>query len=365
MSDTNALSVLPSAASHAKDIGQITAIEQARAVAEVQARVIVAQNHPRNLQAAIAEMEMVCQQKLLADRAFYNVPRGGTTLTDASIHLAKELARCWGNIDYEVAELRRDDVKGHSEMMAWAWDMQANNKASIKFQVPHTRDMKTGSKRMNDINDIYNLLANMGSRRVREMILKILPTWFVERAKELCYKTLEDGGGVPLPQRIAAAIKTFDAMGVPVDRIEHKFGVKADKWTPHHLAQLTVIRTSLHQNTTTVDEEFPVQPVRREDLQQADPPPGAEFPHALVSNDRLQKIHSLLSQLVAKDCMVDPEDIAALVGNPNAIGPEKLNNTEADILIDVLTRLSGEDQPAHALDALLNSLAQTEPDSNE
>lgn len=266
MSDTNALSVLPSAASYAKDITQVTAVEQARTVAEVQARVIVAQNNPRNVQDAITELEMVCSQKLLADRAFFNVPRGGKTLTDVSIHLAKELARCWRNIDYEVAELRRDDEKGYSEMSAWAWDMQANNKASIKFQVPHTRDMKTGSKRMNDINDIYYLLANMGSRRVREQILKILPTWFVERAKELCYKTLEDGGGVPLPQRVASAIKVFGEQGITGDRIEARFGVKPDKWTPHHLAQLQVIHTSLHQGTTTVDDEFPVERITRENL---------------------------------------------------------------------------------------------------
>jgi hypothetical protein len=265
VSNTKALSQLPSAAS--KDIGQITAIEQARAVAEVQARVIVAQSNPRDVQAAIAEMEEVCQQKLLADRAFFNVPRGGKTITDVSIHLAKELARCWRNVDYEVAELRRDDEKGYSEMSAWAWDMQANNKASIKFQVPHTRDMKTGSRRMDDINEIYNLLANMGSRRVREQILKILPTWFVERAKELCYKTIEDGGGVPLPQRIAAALKVFNVEGIAQDRLERRLGAKPDKWTPHHLAQLQVIQTSLYQGTTTVDEEFPPVLVASEDLE--------------------------------------------------------------------------------------------------
>lgn len=284
MSDTQALSVLPSAARHAQDITQITAIEQARAIAEVQARVIVAQNNPRNVQDAIAEMEQVCQQKLLADRAFFNVPRGGSIITDVSIHLAKELARCWRNIDYEVAELRRDDEKGHSEMSAWAWDMQANNKASIKFQVPHTRDMKTGSRRMNDINEIYNLLANMGSRRVREQILKILPTWFVERAKELCYKTIEDGGGVPLPQRIAAAIKVFAEQGITTDRMEHRFGVKPDKWTPHHLAQLQVIHTSLHQGTTTVDDEFPVPVITSDMLPDAPqtpaPVPAPEQPAA-------------------------------------------------------------------------------------
>ena len=87
------------------NLTQATAIEQARAVAEVQAAVTVAQARPRDTQRAIAEMRDTCGRMAMASRAFYSVPNRGNGPT---VHLARELARIWGNLDYSVRELRRD-----------------------------------------------------------------------------------------------------------------------------------------------------------------------------------------------------------------------------------------------------------------
>ena len=78
------------------NLTQATAIEQARAVAEVQAAVTVAQAIPRDVQRAVAEMRDACGRLALAQRAFYSVPNRGNGPT---VHLARELARIWGNID--------------------------------------------------------------------------------------------------------------------------------------------------------------------------------------------------------------------------------------------------------------------------
>ncbi len=56
---------------------QATAVEQARAVAEVAAAVQVAQQFPRDITRAIERMRQACSQKSLADRAFYSLPRAG------------------------------------------------------------------------------------------------------------------------------------------------------------------------------------------------------------------------------------------------------------------------------------------------
>src|SRR5687767_8078344 len=109
------------AAKRAEFIGQATAVEQARAVAEVQAAVIVAQKVPRDIAAVVAAMRESCDQPGLADRAFYKYPRGGQSVSGPSVHLARELARCFGNCQYGIIELRRDDLGKYSEMQAWAW----------------------------------------------------------------------------------------------------------------------------------------------------------------------------------------------------------------------------------------------------
>lgn len=260
-------------------IGQGTAVEQSRAVAEVQAAIVVAQQCPRNVQAAITEMEQSCRQLALAERAFFRFPRSGQTVAGPSVHLARELARCWGNVQYGLAELRRDDEYGQSEMQAYAWDVQTNTRNSSTFVVPHKRDTKEGAKQLTEMRDIYENNANNGARRVREAIFAILPPWFVEQAKDLCNKTLKEGGGKPLAQRVSEAIKAFEALGVRLDQLEVKIGQPSGKWTEHDVAQLVITYKSLQRGEIRVEEEFAPPPVTSEEiLAKNERPPAIKTP---------------------------------------------------------------------------------------
>lgn len=248
--------IAPTAAVSRAELSQATAIEQSRAVAEVQAAVLVAQQRPRNKAAAVEEMRDATAQMAVASNAYFRYNRGDGNVTGVSVHLARELARCWGNIDYGLKELRRDDAKGESEMLAHAWDMQTNARASTSFIVPHIRDTKKGPKRLTETRDVYENNANAGARRLREQILAVLPKWFVEEAKANCDATLENGGGQPLAQRIADAIRLFDGIGVHVSRLEAKFGRSSGDWSPQDFAQLGVIYGSIKRGETTVADEF-------------------------------------------------------------------------------------------------------------
>lgn len=248
-------------------VGQGTAVEQSRAVAEVQAAIVVAQQCPRDINGALIQMRESCRQKGLADRAFFRFPRAGQTVSGASVHLARELARCWGNIQYGVSELRRDDEQGQSEMQAWAWDVQTNTRSSQTFIVPHKRDTKKeGPKPLVDMRDVYENNANNGARRLREAIFAVLPPWFVEEAKDLCNQTLSDGGGKSVQQRAADAIGAFERAGVTKDQLESKLARKVSSWTHHDIAQLEVIFQSLSRGEVTRDEEFPPERITEEAL---------------------------------------------------------------------------------------------------
>lgn len=242
-------------------IGQGTAIEQSRAAAEVFASVMAADARPRNEQRAIRSMNDACRMRELAERAFFRFNRGGGNVTGPTVHLARELARCWGNIQYGVAELRRDDDHGQSEMQAFAWDLETNARASAIFIVPHKRDKRGGPEALTDMRDIYENNANNGARRVREALFAVLPLWYVEQAKTLCTKTLEDGGGKPLPQRIAASIEAFAGIGVSEPQLATKVGRPSATWTALDLAPLTIIYTSIKRGETTREEEFPAEQI--------------------------------------------------------------------------------------------------------
>lgn len=258
---------------------QSTTIEQSRAVAEVQAMVVVAQNCPRDEALAIHKMREACGRIALAEMAFFKFPRGGSTVQGPSVHLARELARCWGNINYGVSELDRDDLAGKSEMIAYAWDVQTNARSATNFIVPHKRDKKGGAEALVDMRDIYENNANNAARRLREMIFSVLPKWFVEEAKGLCRATLEKGeGDKPLTTRIADAIAALEKLGISRERVEAKVGAKSAAWTPVDIANLSVAWKSIRNKEVSADEEFPPIGAAKLDeaLKSGSVPAGAE-----------------------------------------------------------------------------------------
>ncbi|MGB0750182.1 MAG: hypothetical protein ACPGO3_15685 [Magnetospiraceae bacterium] len=235
---------------------EATKIEQSRAIAQVQGALVVARQNPRDTIGATNRMREACAITALAERAFFRYSRGGSQITGPSIHLATELARCWGNVDYGIQELSRNDVKGESEMQAFAWDLETNARVFNTFIVPHLRDKKGGPVALTDMRDIYENNANNGARRLRECIFRILPVAYVEEAKQLCSETLQHGGGVPLLERREKMLSAFAAMGVNRKMVEQKIGRVADQLTALDLGALQVIYGSLKRGETTIDDEF-------------------------------------------------------------------------------------------------------------
>jgi hypothetical protein len=267
------------AASAPTYVTQTTAVEQSRAVAQVAAAVQVAQMNPRDIRRAWAEMEEACKRYDLADRAFYTVRNRGKN--KPSVHLARELVRIWGNVDYSVDELSRDDARGMSEVKAYAWDQQANVRSSRTFQVPHQRmvtDKASGvreRKPLIDLQDVYLNNQNIGARAVRECIFSALPADYVEKAQEICRETLKKGDGTPLLERIAKAVEAFAGIGVAVPRIETRLGRPRGQWTPVDVADLLVVFRSIDRGETTAEVEFPPERVTAADITGTPPVPAS------------------------------------------------------------------------------------------
>lgn len=323
-------------------MGQATAIEQSRAVAEVEAAIVVAMRHPRNVSAAIEAMRETCRRKELADRAFFRYKRGGQQVTGPTVHLARELARVWGNIQYGLSELRRDDEYGQSEMLAFAWDVQTNSRCSSVVINPHRG--YTGGRELTELRDIYENNANVGARRVREAIFAVLPAWFTEEAKDLCARTISDGGGVALPVRIANAIEVFGNLGITPGQLETKIGVKSDKWTDQDVAQLRIIRQSLLRGEVTKDEEFPSERVTADEIRHNAGRPDPDVLHTDAETAALLKREGL----TAEDWRPGPAAAPPTGGSDSTAGPAPARPAPAgkaalEKLDELVTRLGLED----------------------
>lgn len=247
-------------------VGQGTAVEQSRAVAQVQAAAVMAHQFPRSQQAAIDAMRDACGRKELAQRAFYKFARSGQAVTGSSVHLARELARIWGNIDYGLAELRRDDTAGQSELLAYAWDLETNARASRTFIIEHARDTKEGRRKLTELRDISDNNNNWGARNVREAIFAVLPRWFTDMAQAACRETLDGGGGEPLPVRVDRAIAAFGRARVTRDQLVDHVGAPVEEWTHLDVTDMEILYGSLVRKEITRDEAFPPKRVTVEEL---------------------------------------------------------------------------------------------------
>jgi len=261
----------------------VVAVEQARAVAQVAAQVQVAQRFPRDLDRVRAELADATGSFDLARVSFWALPNRGQGL---SVHLARELAVIWGNVDYGVHELRRDDDRGLSEVQAFCWDMQRNSRATRTFQVPHQiMAPAPGGGRgkvrqpIIDLQDVYRNNQNAGARAMRECVFATLPRWLVDSAERALRETLKRGDGIPLADRRRNAVQWFERQHVTLTQLERRVGRPLERWDDEDVAQLQVVADSIRRGETTAGEQFDPaeQPVSVDEL-------GAPDSHDVVAD---------------------------------------------------------------------------------
>lgn len=334
---------------------QSTRIEQARATAEVLAAMEAAKRWPRDETVCEEKMGRACSRPLVADRAFWAFPRAGEQLTGSTIHLAVTLAGIWGNMQYGVMELERRTRE--SEMLAVAWELESNTRAMTTFIVPHAQDTKRGLRQLTDMRDVYENNANLGARRVREMIFRILPDWYTETAQDICRATLEKSDK-PIGQQRDAIVKAFASFDVTVPQLEAKVGRAWGETTPSDLAILRIVGKSIRRGEATVREQFPtpgepsptVDPpqVTKEELTGAAPAaegtsPMAEPEQVKATDSPERKRMNRLFGLLDKADVGDRHQYATGVLKRDVTTFSTLTADEVEVLIANLEAITSEE----------------------
>lgn len=229
-----------------------------RQAQEVQAAMVVAKRFPRDEYAAFDRIMKACDRKILAENAVYEYPRGGQKVSGPSIRLAEVLAQNWGNIDFGVLELEQKN--GESTVMAYAWDLETNTRQTRVFAVKHERKASGSIKRLEDPRDIYELVANQGSRRVRACILGVIPGDIVDAAVEKCKDTMTKGHKEPLEDRIRMMIAVFSKeFQVNKDMLEKYIGCSADAFSEQDFVRLKSVYKSLRDGMAKREDYFDIR----------------------------------------------------------------------------------------------------------
>lgn len=164
------------------------ATEETKEIAEIQAKMILARNFPREPDYCLDLIKMECANKELAQSAIYEFPRGDSVVKGASIRLVECVARHWGNLISGIKEL--GTVGNRATVKAYCWDLQSNFFDEKVFDVELVRSTQRGTYDLTDPRDRYEMMANMAARRKRACMQAIIPQFVIDTAMAECEATL-------------------------------------------------------------------------------------------------------------------------------------------------------------------------------
>lgn len=164
------------------------ATEETKAIAEIQAKMILARKIPRDPQYCLDLIKLECAEKDLAEKAIYEYTRGTTVIKAPSIRLVECVARHWGNLMSGVKEL--DIVGNKATVKSFCWDLQTNFSDEKEFTVELVKVTKNGTYELTDPRDRYEMIANMGARRKRSCMQAVIPKNIIDAAMAECEATL-------------------------------------------------------------------------------------------------------------------------------------------------------------------------------
>lgn len=301
-----------------------TEIASVREGQEVQAMVAVAQRFPRNPVKAMDRILQSCTRAGLAESALYQFSRGGSDIAGPSIRLAEAIVQAWGNFQFGYREVARGETNrvGYSDVEAYAWDLESNTRKPISFRVMHWRDTKKGGYALKDERDIYELIANQASRRVRNCILTLIPSDVTEAAQRQCEITLTATADTG-PDAIKKMVEAFSAMGVTRTQIEKRIQRRLDGITPALMVQMKKIYASLRDGMSSPADWFETQTPVPAPPADMDPETG-EIPEPLAPP--VDPVAELMAQVQAAQTVADLDALSQAVG--------RLRNGERARVID-------------------------------
>lgn len=247
-------------------------LEEARAIAQIQGGMIMAKRFRRDEQLALTKVLSTCNVIQFADEAEFAFPRGGKTVRGPTIRLLEEICRHWGNLEWNVMELNRSDTE--SLASTYCVDLENNTWARRQFVVPHTRDKNEDGGRGNvqqvilkSDRDIYEKIANMGSRRVRACMEQLIPKYIVDAAVDRCRETKSNRDRqTPLADRITRITEAFGKRSVTPGMLGKWLkGRPLKDMLENEYQDLYAIYTSIKDGYARIEEHFE-QPTVAENL---------------------------------------------------------------------------------------------------
>lgn len=293
--------------------------------ASIDTQISTAKAYPRNIQRAKKNaVDIVSIDQETAQTCTYSVPRGGKAITGPSVHLAKILAQCWGNLRIEAKVV---DISG-TQITSEAVCFDLENNIAIKTQVKRSITDKTGRRFKEDMITVTGNAAN--SIALRNAILAVIPRPIVDSVYKAAIETItgDVSDATKLKKKARTVIDrmmgTYNVTEAQVLKIIGKAAI--DFVTAEDLSTLIGVGTAIKDGDTTVEAVFnsggsaPSGPINL-------PPAAIEKLLNVIRNEpTAESVQKLQEQIIKLN--VNPEQSTQIIADAQAIVDSVQTNQE-------------------------------------
>lgn len=255
--------------------GNMVAVVESANIAEIQGKMILARNFPRDIERCISNILTECKSKELAEKATYEFPKGDSVVKGPSIRLVECVARHWGNVVSGIQEIASTD-KG-ATVKAFCWDLESNFSDEKIFDVEYKRTTKKGTYALTDPRDKYEMLANLAARRKRACMQAIIPQYVIDEAVEACQATLEDAirresGNVGIEEVKEKMLSAFKAIAdwITPEDLGEKCGKPFDSLNEKDIVKLRNLFNAIKDGFIKPEAAFGKEEAQKPDTSEKD-----------------------------------------------------------------------------------------------
>lgn len=254
----------------------------AAAEREIEVRVGLAKRFPRNEAASFQKLRLALARPEFAAMAYYELPafgkkrskpaaewkpsspferrpeESGKPVPVRSVQLAREFARCWGNMS--VGQMIVSEDADSATVRGVAWDLENNNYHFEDITVPKLRQKRIYDDDGNHVNTIWvksdanefrKLCAAMGARPERNSIFRIIGADYADAAVGLAKQTILAKAKENLPKAIQGLLVALERLGIFLGEIEEYLGCKIGAAAPEAIVELEGIGRAIKAGEAT------------------------------------------------------------------------------------------------------------------
>jgi len=248
---------------------QETAAAQSAAMAraEVEARYLMAERHPRDYDGVRQRLLKECSRTTFARSALYSVPRAGGRVEGLSIRFAEAARRIAGNMVTTVQTIYQDDEQQILRVVAC--DLETNAIDVEEVVVPRYKEVRSprggdevvGSRMNSTGQTVYKVRTTDDDHRMkrrsetqrakRNAILALLPGDLLDECRSVVKAGIDSDTKHDPDAARKRVVDSFGSIGVPAEDLRRYLGHDLATASPAELADLVAVYQTVRDGEAT------------------------------------------------------------------------------------------------------------------